>query len=170
MTKALSDRFWSVPEDAFQHEDTTKLHEEITVFLRNEFSSRPGLGTVEMMMVERTAFFYCWVRDRERSGVGTEDGSTPNPVAADADQDQQPQRQGFVHERNYKEAIQLLSDMLARLQRASSDTADPARIKDETIEQHTAVMLSGIDTLDLPEETKKHVRDHLVMTFQGADI
>jgi hypothetical protein len=159
-SKALSARFWTVPDGAFQHEDTKKLHTEITAFLREEFTTRQGLGTVEMMMVERTAFFYCWVRDRERSGVGTE-GHTLSPEEAQ-------KGVGFVHERNYKEATQLLTDMLSRLQRASSDTADPMEIRQEAMAQFIDVVNATIDTL--PDEYRDTVRDRFEMNFGKADI
>lgn len=159
-SKVLSDVFWTVPDGTFQHDETKQLHGEVTAFLREEFTTRQGLGTVEMMMVERTAHFYCWVRDRERSGVGTED-KTLSPEQAE-------QGIGFVHERNYKEATQLLTDMLSRLQRVSSDQVDPSEVREDAMGQFIDVMNAAIDTL--PDEMQDHVRGHLSMAFDKANI
>lgn len=160
MTDKLSDAFWAAPDGTFQHEVTKALHAELIAFLRDEFQSRPGLGVVEMMMVERTALFYCYVRDRERSGIGHE-GHTLSPAEVE-------KGMGFVHERNYKEATQLLTDMLSRLQRASSDTIDAAEIRSEAIDQVTKVMLAAIDTL--PEDVQEQVRGRIADAFEGADL
>jgi hypothetical protein len=159
-TRALSDAFWTVPDGSFQHDDTKALHSEITAFLREEFSVRTGLGTIEMMMIERTAFFYCWVRDRERSGVGTE-GRIVSP-------EQAKEGIGFVHERNYKEATQLLTDMLSRLQRASSDDVNVAEVRADVMEQFVEVMTAAIDTL--PDDIQDVVRDRMAMAFDKANI
>ena len=169
-SKTLPQTFWTIPPDAFQHEDTTVLHTELTTLLKEEFQLR-NLGVVEMMMVERTAFFYCWVRDRERSGVGTEDGDAPpNPAA---DNGHAVHRQGFVHERNYKEAIQLLTDMMARLQRTSSGAVDAGEIRNEAMEEHTRIMLAGLETLPTDVNgvnVREMARGRLVEVFEGADI
>ena len=160
MNEQLSDSFWKPAEGAFKNEGTLTLHTELVMFLREEFQQRPGLGVVEMMMVERTAFFYCWVRDREQSGIGRE-GHVLSP-------DEAQKGVGFVQERNYKEAIQLLTDMLARLQRASQDTSDAATIRAEAFKQFTRVMLATIETLR--DDIQEEVRDRFAMAYEKADF
>jgi hypothetical protein len=155
------ERVFELREGAIRSESLRAVYREVVKRLRADAAARPSLGTIELVMVERVAFLYVWVRDREEQGIGRE-GSVENPTQAP----------GFVHERTYRETLQMWFDMAAKLQsafaRAQPEVEDvnPADAR-EAVEAEVAKVVSEVAREMLPEADAKAFTARIAERWDG---
>lgn len=141
MSSALPNEFWALPDATIDTDALQLIYAEITARLREESIKRGVTGTLEMMMAERIAFLYTWIRDREASG-------------------------GFEQDRNYKELLQLWNQMAVSFQK--TQIVDYESMRDALI-QHVAATIQGA-LEDVDPEVASAVSSKITEAFETAEF
>lgn len=129
-------------ETAIQDETLrTVVFPDILARMTAEVKER-GATVPELLLVERVAFLYTWIHDRERLGD-----------------------KGFIQQRNYKEILKLWTDMLAQLQKTYA-RADVELLRDEILDGVVDTIEKVIAKLTfLTPEQRATVLDEFVLAF-----
>lgn len=160
MSDTIAEELFTLRPDAIEDEGLRALYDEVAVRLREEASSRVGFGMLEQLMVERVAFLYVWIRDREARGVGSEGVNPTDPT----------KRPGFVHERNYRETMDMWFDWATKLQRAEAKGLDEDEAtKDRVLSRAGQIMAQVADDRLAPAEAQSF-KAALADEFEKVDL
>lgn len=100
--KSLPEEFWSQDFEQLGVEPALQLiYAETCAELRRE---NPDADTMELMMIERVAYLYVFIRHKETRPLTSKDG--------------------FAHDRVHKETTQLWSQMMAELRKQRNRVED----------------------------------------------
>lgn len=145
MSNPLPANMWELPAEAIENEQYRVLFTEISARLRSEMSEVPGFGVLQEMMVERIAFLYVWLRDREARGLDA-----------------------TLAGRNYKETMQLWVSMAASLHKDARTSVDREEIRAHII-KGVMVTLNGVmDTMH--PDVADGLRERFAGAFENADF
>lgn len=140
--KNLKEGMWKLPENAIPTPEFQAMYEDLSKRMCNELLSIGKLGPVEEMVIERTAYLYVWIREKEAAN-------------------------GFEHERNHKEINQLWQSFAAMHKAAAVKPVDADTIRKHVLEQVGAV-LSGV-LAGLPEDIQDQLRPVVQAAFADQD-
>lgn len=107
-----------------------QLYEEIVAQLRQEFDQVPTFGTLEQLVLERIAYGYVFMRDKEL-------------------------RNEHWDLKSYKEFMRVWMDMVSRIQTAKNSAKDAERMREDLIATLGAVVRRGVSAL--PENVRSIV-------------
>lgn len=147
---ALPDDFWDLRDGAIEDEGLRALHADVVRELRADAAATPGFGALEALMLERVAFLYIYIRDREAAAA-----SGPMP-------------HGFAHDRAYKETLQLWQGMAAGLQKQGAKSKDDAEVRQHVLDAVTRTISAVLDTF--PPEEATALRERFALAFEDADF
>jgi hypothetical protein len=134
-------------EEAIEDEGLREFYPKLVNIMRRDAAQRGIGGAVEMLMIERVAFEYVWMRDREAMGIGVNGLNPANP-------DEPP---GYAHERSWRDTITQWYEMASRLQKAvSKEEPDPSFIRDQTLREVGVIVGQVCDQYpDMADELKE---------------
>lgn len=131
--KSLPEEFWVQNFDAMQVEPALQLvYHETCNLLRDE---NPNADTLELMMIERVAFLYVYLRHKETKSA-------------------------FAHDRVHKETFQLWAGMAAELRKHRNRVEDQVFLRQQII---AAVKLAVHRSVEvLPEDQRMQFQARLL--------
>jgi hypothetical protein len=101
-----------------------------------------------MLMIERVAFQYIWVRDRDRLGIGVDGINPSNPE----------ETPGFTHERSWRDMVSQWYELARRLQRAlAREEPDSSFVRDQVLREAGVVIAQVCDTY--PYDVAEHLKE-----------
>jgi hypothetical protein len=137
-----------------------ELYDGVVDRLRTDAGIKPGFALLEDLMVERVAFLYIWIRDREAMGIGL-DGD--NKLAST---DEPDKKIGFVHERNYRETLSMWWSMAHTLQGAQARTLQAQQVKEAVLKRVGKVIADTCDSMNV--EVGQPLKEKFVEAFDQA--
>lgn len=136
----MSDEFFAQPEKPLGDESHQLIYAEVVSRLREE---NPQGDTLELMLIERIAFLYVYIRVKEATG-------------------------SFAHDRSYKETNALLIDLMRDLRKTKSSAVQAEEIRDAIIETvHEALAVS---IKKLPGDLSKDFQEALANEFEVRNL
>lgn len=136
----LSDEFFAQPEKPLGDEAHQLIYAEVVARLREE---NPDADTLELMLIERTAFLYVHIRVKEQLG-------------------------SFAHDRSYKETNALLVDLMRDLRKQKSSAQTAEQIRDSIIETVHEALAASVKKL--PPEYAKSFQESLADEFEVRSL
>lgn len=124
------------------------LYDKVVEGLMEDAKETPGFGMIEAMLIERMAFLYIMIRDKERYNIGEE---------------RQGNLVGFAHERNHKEILATWLGMTQGMQSARWKSADPEVVKQEVLDEVVERLSRVVDRL--PADIRPFVGEELRAEF-----
>lgn len=138
-TNKLPPDFWTLAEAPVEGMESLQLiHAEIVSRLQAE---SPDADTLELMMVERVAFLYIYVRAKEAKKL-------------------------FAHDRAYKETLQLWTQMAADLRKQRQSERGVDEIKTEIIGSVSDAMKGALSSL--PPQVRSEVSEKVLSALEAA--
>jgi len=133
----MRESLWEVPETFIDDEDLRTLHTDILRQLRRE---NPQADTLELLLMERVATGFVYMRSREASGlIGTND---------------------------YKTLTQLWITMAADLRKTRTHATDLAAVRDEVVRDFLSAFEDSLKGLDI--DTQVIMRKRMAESLQSA--
>lgn len=136
----LPKEFWTQPGEALGDENLQLIYAEVCERLRAESGEA---DTLELMLIERIAFLYVHIRNKERDD-------------------------SFANDRAYKETLQLWTGMAADLRKQRIASADFEAVKVQMLESIQTAILSASESL--PPEYSKAFREQVLEEFQHIGL
>lgn len=140
MTQPLPAEFWSQHPEALGDEALQLIYAEVSQRLKNE---NPDADTLELMLIERVAFLYVHIRNKENKKL-------------------------FAHDRAYKETLQLWGAMAADLRKRRERVSDVREITERILAQVQVAVDVAVD--HLPAEQAKVFQSHLLEAFDQQGL
>lgn len=138
--------------EAIEDPGLREFYPTLIAQMRYDAAQHGIANAVEMLMIERVAFEYVWMRDRERLGIGVNGINPANPEEAP----------GFTHERSWRDTIAQWYDAARSLQRAMAKEApDPGFVRDQALREAGVIISQVLDANypDVAEEMKEKFAD-----------
>lgn len=114
--ESLPDGFWSMPTTFIEDRDLQRMYKILYNKLLDE---NPDLDTIEVMMIERAAALYTYMRSLEKSD-------------------------GYSNSTDYRQLSQLWNNMANDLRKTRTSNVDVAQIRTEIMEEFTEVIIDAI--------------------------
>lgn len=145
-------------EESIEDESLREVYETLVSRMRHDASVHGVSGAVEMLMIERVAFEYIWMRDRERLGIGVNGIHPANP-------DLTP---GFTHERSWRDTIAQWYELAHRLQRAlAREEPDASFVRDQVLREAGVVIAQVCDSY--PEDVAAEMKEKFAEAFDELE-
>lgn len=131
----LSADFWTVPEDFIESAPLRLLHADIVARLRAE---NEGADTLEMMLIERIASLYFYMRFKESSGSMSSDAA-------------------------YKGMLQLWITMAADLRKGRAGEADEQTVRQEITQGMVRAINKSLNGMEpeVARMVKRRIAEHM---------
>lgn len=130
------------PPDTILEESMRLLYSDLVRQVREEFSSIPGFGTLESMLIERVCFEYVSMRDDELRGAP----SSSTPTATN------------TRRKNHLEHVKLWTGLAAQLQRSVADAIDRDKAIAAVYNTVAGALADAVEHATVDTETAEEIR------------
>lgn len=153
-TNTLLTELWEPSPGAIRSPHLQTMYPQVLEALQMEVAQVPAFGTLDAMIVERIAFTYISIRDRESHRIG--------------EKDEAGRFVGFEHERNYKETQQMWMDMATKVQKQLKGAVNEDEVRTKVLESVQAAVGQVIS--ELPPEVRGTAAKRLAEAFEEAGL
>lgn len=136
--ESLPDGFWNLPESFISSEPIRNLY---TSLYKQLLAENPDRDTIELMMIERAAALYAYMRALEAS-------------------------EGYDNTTNYRQLTALWNAMATDLRKTRNVNFDEAKVREEIAREYIEIINASLRGFD--PEIANTVRRRMVVALSGS--